>query len=114
MSLEKIKEYILVIIMFCILAVVIVVLSLCEAREKEEANAILNNPSFVGEIIGRDIRHTRGMTFMSGFSQYRLHIVGELIEDNETVQIDRIFIVSSELFNRFDKGDVISYYTFRY
>ena len=98
--------------MFCVLAIVIVVLSLYEVRARGEINSILDNPSFVGEVIEREVRRTRGMTFMSEFTQYRLHIVGEFIEDNEIIQIDRVFIVSSELFNRFAEGDVIYYGAF--
>ena len=112
LQLKEIRDHAFIILMYCVLAVVIVVLSLSEIREKNETNAILNNPSFVGEVIGREVRHVRGMTFMSEFRQHRLHIIGEFIEDNEIIKVDRIFIVSLELFNQFDEGDIISYGAF--
>ena len=38
-------------------------------------------------------------------TQYRLYIVGELIEYEEIIQIDRVFVVPFRIYRRFEVGD---------
>jgi len=102
------KDYIIVIIVLLILVVVTIPLSLYEHRNRNESNAILNNPSFVGEVSDKDVRHLRGMSFFMMYTQYRLHIVGHYLEESEKIEVDRVFVVSSDLFQLYDIGDIVT------
>lgn len=106
------KDFIIVIIALLMLAVVAIPLSLYEHRARNEDNAILNNPSFIGEVADKEVRHLIGMTFFTTDRQYRLYIVGHYLEENEKVEVDRTFIVSSDLFQLYDVGDIVTYDSF--
>jgi hypothetical protein len=70
---------------------------------------IINNRSFVGEVIEKDIMRQRWLTIIP-MRSYRLYIIGEyLSDDNEMIQVDRYFNVSKEIYNRYEVGDVISH-----
>ena len=70
---------------------------------------IIDNPTFVGKVVEKKsiIRFT-GLGLM-GVKEYRLHITGKYIEDNEIIQIDKVFVVSADLYNQFDIGDTITH-----
>lgn len=70
--------------------------------------AILNNPSFIGEVIKKnsEILYFAAMPYV----YYRLHILGKyLSDDNEVIRVDRIFYVTREIYNRYEVGDIISH-----
>ena len=69
---------------------------------------IINHPTFVGEVIGKDPvtrRHSAGMRMLH--TEYRLHIVGSYRENGEIIQIDRIFVVPRFVYEEYSIGDVI-------
>ena len=71
---------------------------------------IINNPTFVGEIIGKEsVIHRVGASGVIGVTEYRLHIAGEYIKNNKTIQVNRVFIVSADIYNQHEVGDIISH-----
>ena len=105
---EFINEYAIAIIAISMLATVGIPFSIQDARVRNENYAILNNPSFVGEVVNKETRRLNGMSPMLSYTQYRMHIVGHYYIIDKKVQIDRIFIVNSELFHLYDIDDVIT------
>ena len=43
---------------------------------------------------------------LAPFGFVRCHIAGEYQDGDETIQVDRVFVVSSDLYEQFDVGDV--------
>ena len=106
-SIKKfIKEYALVIIAVSVLPAFGIPYSIHEARVKNENYAILNNPTFVGEVVDKEIRRIN-ITQLLSHNQYRLYLVGHYLENDIKVQIERVFIVNSKFFHQHDIGDVI-------
>lgn len=72
-------------------------------------NDIIYDPTFVGEVVGKETKkRAASAAGIMRYTEYRLHIIGEYIENDKIIQIDRSFIVSEELFNSLDIGDPIS------
>lgn len=72
-----------------------------------EFYTLLNEPTFVGEVVDKRFVWRVDPLMFTRRPERRLHIVGEYIYDNRTIQVDRVFIVSWYLYNRFDIGDSI-------
>jgi len=70
-------------------------------------NNVINNPTFTGEVVGKDtvVRHY-GFT-MTPVTEFRLHIVGEYIKNDKTIYVDRFFTVSRFIYSHFGTGDII-------
>jgi len=68
---------------------------------------IVDNPTFTGEVINKETSSFPPWGGVAIHQSYRLHIVGEYINGGETVQIDRVFKVSSSWYERFEVGDLI-------
>jgi len=62
---------------------------------------VINDSTFVGEVVGKESNNS-----ILGFGN-RLHIIGEFIENDEVIQIDRTFRVSQNWYNKFSVGDRI-------
>jgi len=89
------------------LIAIFVVADVIDNNLKNEIN-IIYNPAFVGEVVDKEsFRLNPLVMFPFGSMRYQLHIVGEFIEDNETIQLDRVFTVSHSVYNRFEIGDII-------
>ena len=74
------------------------------------SSSIINDPTFVGEVVDKEIVLLRiGLSPATRMREHRLHIVGKYYVDDERVEVDRIFIVSAEIFNRYEVGDIISH-----
>jgi len=98
---ENLESAILIIVsLFLIIAVAVY-----SIHQRNQIN-IINDPTFVGEVVGKEATTQRSSVIRQTIT-YRLHITGEYIKDGETVQVDRDFIVSKELYDRFEIGDVI-------
>ena len=58
---------------------------------RTELYTIINNPTFVGEVIAQElVRSTRDMQGW-GFNEYRLHVVGTHQYDGETIYVNDFF-----------------------
>jgi len=69
---------------------------------------IINHPTFTGEVIGKEsVTRNAGVSLIMKYTEYRLHISGEYTEDNRTIQIDRTFIVPSDIYNNYNIEDFI-------
>ena len=69
---------------------------------------LLSNPTFRGEVTDKEFFRRRvGFSAAMKLTEHRLHIVGDYIYNDEIVQVNRIFIVSRYLYDRFDIGDTI-------
>ena len=76
-----------------------------------DMNNMLNSPNFTGVVTSRRylIEHFR-IAIPRGYTRttYRLRILGEYIDGDERIPIDQYFIVSEEMFHRFQIGDVFT------
>ena len=68
---------------------------------------VIHDPTFVGIVVDKETRREHLMFTGPGFLVYRLHVIGEFVENGETVQVDRWFSVSRRMFNQFRIGDTI-------
>jgi len=73
-------------------------------------NDILNNPTFTGTVAGKEKTIERFTPTGPGFKVYRLHIIGEYINnDDEIIEVNQTFAVSETMFLNYEIGDIISY-----
>ena len=72
-------------------------------------NSVIRHPTFVGTVVGKETRNipTSSAPSMPRTS-YHLHVVGEYQRNGETIQVDRVFTVSADMFHRYEIGDVIN------
>jgi len=94
-----------------IVAVILAIIALIIYMVYEEGqNNVIHNPTFIGEVVGKEsVVRSVGGTWAMRYTEFRLHIVGEYIKDNETIHVDRVFRVYREFYNRFDIGDIFSH-----
>ena len=71
-------------------------------------NNIIHNPTFIGTVVGAEST-TKLVTRIWKVPVHRLHIIGEYLEGDEIIQVDRVFVVSAEIFYQFEEGDTISF-----
>ena len=81
--------------------------------KRNEVYRIINNPTFVGKVVNKDFIQHEGSRFTwpimtMGYTEYRLHIVGEYLSSNEIVQLNRIVSVRRYLYDLFEIGDSIN------
>jgi len=92
----NIKEMLLIISMMALCIIIIMAASHFENNRRNEIYTLINNPTFRGEVVNtQSISRSRGFSPFRRSTEHRLHIVGEYVYDNETIQVDRVFIVSS-------------------
>ena len=73
-----------------------------------QLSSVINNPTFFGEVIEKEeIIHRVGFGTFNQFTTFRLHIIGEYLEDDEVILVDQVFTATSYWFNRFEIGDLI-------
>jgi len=70
---------------------------------------IINDPSFIGEVVGKRTFFSRFGTASMPVRNYELHIIGSYIENDEEIAVDRKFLVPRYLFEKFEIGDLIGY-----
>ncbi|MCL2591965.1 MAG: hypothetical protein FWD82_01245 [Defluviitaleaceae bacterium] len=99
-----IRKYAIIIISAMIFLALIIVIAALNFRFHNQINNTINNPTFVGEVIGK---YSSSHTILIPRTQYSLHIIGEYIGYNEIIQVDKVFIVSRSIYNRFSIGDII-------
>lgn len=92
---------------FVLLVAVLLVLAHFDNINRNEIYALINNPAFEGKVVDTSVVHRWGGSFAMWHTEYRLHIVGEYLYNDETVQIDRTFVVSKYLYDKFEIGDTI-------
>ena len=86
----------------------LLIYSIDSHRTWSETNNLIHNPAFTGTVVGRETTIERFTPMGPGFTVYRLHIVGEYFGGYERIQVDHIFVVSEDIFRRFEIGDIIS------
>ena len=66
---------------------------------------VINNPTFVGEVVGKEsLNH---FSVLGIPIRRQLHIVGEYVEDDVVIQVNRTFRVSRYWYDKFNVGDLI-------
>ena len=68
---------------------------------------IVENPTFTGEVVGKETRYFPPWAGASLYQLRQLHIVGEYFDGEEIIQIDRVFAVSASWYSRYEVGDFI-------
>ena len=91
-----------------ILFIAILIYSVYDHINWQYTNNIIHNPTFTGTVVGTETT-TEQINRVWGGSVHRLHIIGEYTSGNETIQVDHVFVVSSDIFYQFEKGDTISH-----
>lgn len=93
---------------FCIATIIIfVVVAVYSGISCMNQIRIVENPTFTGEVVGKESRYLFPWVGVSTRQMHQLHIVGEYFNGEETIQIDRVFVVSHSWYNRFEVGDLI-------
>jgi len=110
---KNIKENIAIAIPVILVALFLTWTIYDDFSRRNEVYKFINNPSFLGEVVDKDYLRHGGRGFVwplmsMGYTEYRLHIVGEYLYGNETVQLDRVFIVPRYLYEQFEIGDLIN------
>lgn len=106
---SKNEKYVAIII--SIIAIILTIfMTLHDERARSNELAVLSNPSFVGEVVGKEsvLRHAGGGMLMR-HTEYRLHIVGQYLENYELRQVDRVFTVPRSFYAKYNIGDIISH-----
>jgi len=95
-----------IVALFSILIIIVAANFGCNSRSNE-IYTLLNNPTFIGEVVDKEFVWSGGFSTVTRHTEHRVHIIGEYIYDNEVIQVDRIFIISRYLYNQFDIGDLV-------
>ena len=108
MKSEKTKERLLLASLTAVFIAVIIISIHLDNNRRGEIYILLNNPTFVGKVVDTESVSIRSGVFSTFIRQeHRLHIIGEYIDNNEKVKVDRAFIVLGYLYDRFGIGDLI-------
>ena len=96
------------IIALSLAAVLLIFYAIYNHRAEIEMNNIIHNTTFTGTVVGKE-------TTMEGFglagprfTVHRLHIIGEYFENSERIEVDHVFVVSAQMYHRFEIGDIIN------
>jgi len=104
---EKMNKHIAA-IFFMVFLVFLLICTAFYQNHLENQISIVDNPTFSGEVAGKEsITRNAGMWFLGQHTTHRLHIIGQYIEGDETIYIDRVFTVSAYWYNKFEIGDLI-------
>ena len=105
----KIKDTV-VITMASIMFIALIIYGIGSYRVRDDFCSIAANPTFVGVVVRRGFSEPTS-AFGPSNTMYLLHINGEYGENDTRVLIDHVFVVSAEIYRRFQVGDIISYET---
>ena len=75
---------------------------------KNEFYEVINHPTFVGEVVGKESVWHGGFTPSTKSIEHRLHIIGKYYYGDDIIQVDRVFTVSWSQYHQFDIGDLIN------
>ena len=89
-------------------AVLLIIYAIYSHRTENEIYDILQNPTFIGTIAGKETTTESFGLIGPRFTVHRLHVIGEYYEDNERIELDHIFVVSAEIYYQFEIGDIVS------
>ena len=105
------KERFLVALYLIVSIILLLLSSHFYSDRRNKFFVLISNPTFEGEVVDMRAIWRGGFTLSTGYMEYRLYIVGEYLYNEEVIQVDRFFIVSRSLYERFDIGDLISWQT---
>jgi len=105
--LNRIRNYNDIIVIVIVWLLFFAILFSCHIRWSY-TNNIIHNPTFTGTVVETEIT-TQLITKVWRIPVHRLHIIGEYIKDDEVIQVDHVFVVSAEMFYRFEEGDIVSH-----
>ena len=94
---------------FCLTAIIIVLTASARINNQRAHGAqlrnILNNPTFSGVVVSKEA--TAGAHLWSSVvSAYRVHIIGQYIENGQVVKVDNTFNISRYMLYSFHLGFV--------
>ena len=88
-------------------AVALIVYAVYSQRTWSETNNIIHSHNFTGTVVGKEAVTQNFGLGRRRFTVYRLHVIGEYFGNNERIEVDRVFVVSAEIYHRFEIGDTI-------
>jgi len=107
---ESLSSKMFIIKFIMVIMLIIFTLSMLYYFNKQnELIVIMKNPTFTGEVVRKETSELQRISALRELPIHRLYVTGTYTDGEKTLPFSRIYLVSTNLYNRYEIGDIISH-----